>query len=124
MFERKHCQHVKDQLSRYSTELDKILKQMSDHLMLHKEEIFPDIVTSHFTVVFTRDWFQMININQLIYSLKFLTSVDLKPKETYEEFMDKFLTKIKSKFKIVCVIPTSVSYKNMFLQRLSRFFKK
>ena len=124
MFERKHCQHVKNQLIRYSTELDKILKQMSDHLMLHKEEIFPDIVTSHFTVVFTRDWFQMININQLIYSLKFLTSVDLKPKETYEEFMDKFLTKIKSKFKIVCVIPTSVSYKNMFLQRLSRFFKK
>ena len=96
MFERKHCQQVKDQLSRYSTELDKILKQMTDHLMLHKEEDFPDVVTSHFSVVFTRDWFQMININQLIYSLNTLTSVDLKPKETWEEFSNKFLRKIKS----------------------------
>ena len=98
MFERKHCKLVKNQLNRYSTELDKILKQMSDHMMLYEKDIetFPDVVTSHFTVLLMKNINTLFNINLLIHSLNILTSVDIKPKESWAEFIQKFLLKLYS----------------------------
>ena len=100
MFERKHCQHVRDQLNRYSTEVNQVSKQINDHMMLHKEEfeIFPDVVTSHYILVSKRDFHQIINISILFYSLNILTSVDLKQKESFVEVMDKFIPKITGEF--------------------------
>ena len=100
MFERKHCQLVKDQLSRYSIEVDQILKQMSDNLMSHNEEIktLPDVVSSHFNVLLAEISIHMTNIRLLTYSLNILTSVDLRPKESLKDFLNKCFMKMTCEF--------------------------
>ena len=98
MFERKHSQLVQDQLNRYSTKVDQILKQISDHLMLHEEDIesFPDVVGSHSLMISMRNTNYLSNINILIYSLNILASVDMKPKEPWADFIGKFFLKMFS----------------------------
>ena len=98
MFERNHCQNVRNQLNRYSTDINQILKQTSDHLMLHDKDIFPDIVSSHFNVFYVRNISYLTSINTLIYSLNNLTSVDMKIKESFAEFIGKFFLKMLSEF--------------------------
>ena len=109
MFERRHSKLVLDQLSKLLRERDQILEQMSDHFMLHDEEIeiFLDVVTSHFMVITLRNITHLSNINILVYMLNTLTSVDLKAKETCAEFLDKCFTKMFSKF------GNSLCYSNM-----------
>ena len=126
IFERKHCQVVRDQLARYSAEVDQILQQMNDHFMLHDEEIeiLPDVVTSHSTVTTLRNFTHLSNINILVYMLNTLTSVDLKPKETCAEFLDKCFTKMFSKFGNILCYSNMLNLKKCFYRRVSRFFKK
>ena len=102
MFERKHCQLARDQLNRYSTEVDQILQQMSDNLMLHNEEIktLPAVVSSHFKVLNAEISYHMTNIRLLTYSLNILTSVDLRPKESLKDFLNKSFMKMTSEFDI------------------------
>ena len=118
MFERKHSKLVLDQLSKLLRERDQVLQQMSDHFMLHKEEIviLPDAVTSHSTVITLRNFTHLSNINILVYMLNTLTSVDLKPKETCAEFLDKCFAKMFSKFGNSLCYSNMLNVKSIFLQ--------
>jgi len=96
-FDRKRSRLVRDQLKFYSAEVDKTLRQMSDQFMLrHKEdEVFPDVVTSHFNVTRLKNLTHLENINLLTWSLKNLTS---KAKETCEDFKFKIFIKMHNEY--------------------------
>ena len=100
MFERIRSQLVRDQLNFYSAEVDKILKQMSDHFTLHSEliENLPAIVSSDYALIAVRNTTHLANINLFTWSLNILSSPDMKPKESLEESWVKFLLKISSEF--------------------------
>ena len=117
-FDRKRSRLVRDQLKLYSAEVDKILRQMSDQFMLrHKEDdIFPDVVTSHFNVTRLKNLTHLENINLLTWSLNNLTSVDMKAKETCEDFKFKIFIKMHSKFGSSLCYSDMLNVERIFLQ--------
>ena len=98
MFDRKHSQLALDQLSKLLRESDRILQQMSDHLKLYNAQIktLPAVVSSQFSVMSARNSNHLTNIYLLSYSLNILTSVDLKPKQTLKDFLNRCFMRIIS----------------------------